>query len=291
MTRLLYILICFIAFQTQLAAQVSLNSYKYIIVPKQFDFLNSQDQYQTSSLTKFLFNKYGYTAFFDDDDLPQDLSENRCLGLKSDIKKIKGFLITKLQIDLIDCNGNIVISSDIGETKVKEYKKSYQIAIRDAFTAFQSLDYNYIVNEDITVSERSNTNASEVKQIEQLKKEVELLKAKNDKVQPISEVKERVVPNTVKNLKEGVKEVVNETVIPEIPSASKPEILYAQPIDNGFQIVDTQPKKVMILLNTGTPNIYIVKGKDAIVYNKEGSWVYALYNEGNLELSVINLKF
>ncbi|MFT4804935.1 MAG: hypothetical protein ACI9YE_002150, partial [Psychroserpens sp.] len=69
------------------------------------------------------------------------------------------------------------------------------------------------------------------------------------------------------------------------------EILYAQPIDNGFQIVDTQPKKVMVLLNTGTPNIYIVKGKDAIVYNKEGSWVYALYNEGNLELSVINLKF
>lgn len=291
MTRLLYILICFITFQTQLAAQVSLNSYKYIIVPKQFDFLNSQDQYQTSSLTKFLFNKYGYTAFFDDDDLPQDVSENRCLGLKSDIKKMKGFLITKLQIDLIDCNGNIVMSSDIGETKVKEYKKSYQIAIRDAFTTFQFLDYNYIANEDIIVSERNNTYASEVKQIEKLKKEVERLKAKNDKVQPISEVKEPVVSTTVKNLREEVKQVVNKTVIPEIPSASKPEILYAQPIDNGFQIVDTQPKKVMVLLNTGTPNIYIVKGKDAIVYNKEGSWVYALYTEGNLELSVINLKF
>ena len=62
-------------------------------------------------------------------------------------------------------------------------------------------------------------------------------------------------------------------------------------LENGFQIVDTQPKKVMILLNTGTPDVFIVKGKDAIVYKKNGSWIYALNSGNDLKLSDINLKF
>ena len=146
MTRLIYILICVVAFQTQLTAQTSINDYKYIIVPKQFKFLNSPDQYETSSLTKFLFDKYGYTAFFDDDDLPEDLSRNKCLALRSDIRKNKAFLATKIQIDLIDCKGNIVMSSIEGSTKIKEYKKAYQTTIREAFTTYQFLNYKFQAN-------------------------------------------------------------------------------------------------------------------------------------------------
>jgi hypothetical protein len=71
----------------------------------------------------------------------------------------------------------------------------------------------------------------------------------------------------------------------------KEDMLYAQPITNGFQIVDTQPKKVMILLDTGTPDVFIVKGEDSIVYKKEGFWVYAVNSGENLQLSVLNLKF
>ena len=53
-------------------AQKNINDYKYIIVPKTFDFLNSEDQYQLNSLTKFLFNKYDFEAYFVDDDFPED---------------------------------------------------------------------------------------------------------------------------------------------------------------------------------------------------------------------------
>jgi len=287
MTRFLYVLICFVAFQTQLTAQTSINDYKYIIVPKQFEFLNSQDQYETSSLTKFLFNKYGYTAFFDDDDLPEDLSKNRCLGLKADMKKIKGFLITKLQINLLDCNRNIVMSSLIGETKVKEYKKAYQIAIRDAFITYQFLNYKYVANEDIVSSGSSNENSSETKEIERLQKVVEVLKAK--------EKQDAIV---LENKTNGTNEVVNKSTAAanelfgvEVLESVEDNMLYAQPIKNGFQIVDTQPKKVMILLDTGIPDTFIVKGEDAVVYKKDGSWVYAVNSGDNLQLSVLNLKF
>jgi hypothetical protein len=38
------------------------NNYKFIIVPDKFDFLNQRDKYKTSSLTKFLLKKNGFTV-------------------------------------------------------------------------------------------------------------------------------------------------------------------------------------------------------------------------------------
>lgn len=290
MTRLLYILICFVGFQTELIAQTSINNYKYIIVPKQFEFLNVPDQYQTSSLTKFLFNKYGYSAFFDNE-LPMELGVNRCLGLIADIKKTKGFLITRLQIDLIDCKGKIVMSSQIGETKVKEYDKAYQIAIRDAFDTFRFLNYEYVASNDELAFGTAHVISLEAKELEELKKEVKALKVEKEQVKLISENQGVEINTVVKQSVKVAKDIVLVTVVPKIALSSKTDIFYAQPIDNGFQIVDTQPKKVMILLDTGTPNVFIVKGKDAIVYKKDGSWVYALNSGEDLKLSIINLKF
>ena len=52
------ILITWIVFGTSLLfGQQSINAYKYIIVPKNYDFLRLEDQYQLNSLTKFLFTK------------------------------------------------------------------------------------------------------------------------------------------------------------------------------------------------------------------------------------------
>jgi len=39
-----------------LFGQQTVNNYKYVVVANQFDFFEKADQYQTSSLTKFLFN-------------------------------------------------------------------------------------------------------------------------------------------------------------------------------------------------------------------------------------------
>lgn len=291
MTRLLYILIFFVGFQAQVSAQTSINDYKYIIVPKQFDFLKYQDQYETSSLTKFLFNKYGYTAFFEDEDLPEDLSKNRCLALRSDIKKNKGFLATKLQIDLKDCNGNIVMSSVEGSTKVKEYKKAFQIAIREAFVTYQFLDYKYVPKESVIASSNSKDISSEAKEIEKLKKEVEALKAKKEEVITISEEKKAEAKTIVKKPEVEVKQVVDDAMELDPKSSPKTEILYAQPKPNGFQVVDMTPKVVMFLLETTKADVFMVKDENAIVYKEDGFWYLSKYNGDKVTLIQLNLKF
>ena len=135
---------CVLLFLTaSVFSQKNINNYKYIIVPNKFDFVQKSDQYQTSSLTKFLFNKYGFKAFFADEKLPSDLAVNRCLALTAVVKRESSLLATKGVIELRDCYNKVIFTSITGKSKFKEYKKAYHEVIRKSFKSIQNLNYNY----------------------------------------------------------------------------------------------------------------------------------------------------
>lgn len=122
-------------------SQKSIHNYNYVIVSNQFDFVSSTDEHQTSSLTKFLFNKRGFKTFLNNERLPENLIKNNCLVLKADVKSKTSFMSTKLFIELKDCNNNIVFRSKEGKSKQKGYKKAYHEAIRKAFASVPFLQY------------------------------------------------------------------------------------------------------------------------------------------------------
>jgi hypothetical protein len=142
-------------------AQKTLNSYKYIVVQNQYEFQKSEDQYQLNSLTKFLFEKAGYTVFISNESYPDDLALNPCLALKAMLKNNSGMLTTKVVIDLVDCYNNSVYASEEGKSKIKDYQKAYHEAIRNAFISIESLGYKY----DGTVQNPMNSNASKVNEV------------------------------------------------------------------------------------------------------------------------------
>ena len=135
---------CFIIlFSSSLFAQKTINSYKYIIVPKQFEFQKSEDQYQINSLTKFLFEKENFTVFYSDDAYPPELAGNTCLALKAIVKDASSMLTTKANIVLLDCYNKVVYTSPVGKSKIKDYKKGYNDAIRKSFEGIKELGYTY----------------------------------------------------------------------------------------------------------------------------------------------------
>jgi len=143
MKKIVFTSALFLLFGITLVAQKSLNSYKYILVPKKYEFQKTEDAYQVNSLTKFLFNKAGFNVLFSDDPYPEDLVDNVCLGLKAIVKNNPSLLATKMKIDLVDCYNNVVFSTSEGRSKIKEYKKAYHDAIRKAFTDIEAIDYKY----------------------------------------------------------------------------------------------------------------------------------------------------
>jgi hypothetical protein len=91
--------------------------------------------------------------------------------------------------------------------------------------------------------------------------------------------------------------VVNEiseerTVTPT--SDDNPELFYfAQPIANGFQIVNSEPRVIMRLFNTSQKNVFIGI-KDAshgVVILKNDQWFFEYYEKSKLVSELIKLKF
>ena len=283
------LLICLLfAFSSTTFAQKSINNYKYIIVDSQFGFVKKVDQFQTSSLTKFLFNKYGFKAYLSTEDLNQEIQNNRCSALSASIKNGSGMLTTKLQIVLKDCNNNIVFTSIVGKSKEKEYKKTYHEAIRKAFMDPVIQGYSYFPLKTTT------TNVTKIKDVVNPIDVIENMH--NTKGNVKSPAKNKVSkPQIVKEKQSQFKKeapnltVVKKTINKEVESNKN--VLYAQPIDGGFQLIDTTPKVVFKLLKTSNPNMFIIQDKNGFLTKGSDGWKAEYYENGKRIQKVYQVKF
>lgn len=133
----------FVASQTLLTAQTNLDQYKYVSVPNRFDFMKSSDQFQISSLAKFLLTKNKFTVLENLEKYPADLAANQCLLLNLNVEQIKGFLKTKLEVQFLNCKNQVVFKSDIGMSREKDFKTAYHQALRAAFSSVSEANYKF----------------------------------------------------------------------------------------------------------------------------------------------------
>ncbi|MBV1924540.1 MAG: hypothetical protein KUG68_10990, partial [Flavobacteriaceae bacterium] len=163
-------------------AQKTLSDYSYIVIPEQYDFLSEKDKYQINSLTKFLFNKHGFHAYIADE-VPENLVT--CDGLKADVVRKNGIIYTKLQIVINDCHGKEVYRSAFGKSKIKEFSKVFNDALRKSFASIIALNVN---QKDI-----SNSNISNVSEVKNETISTEIVKENVIEGASIQKVKENNV--------------------------------------------------------------------------------------------------
>lgn len=225
-------------------AQKNINKYKFIIVDKQFDYVKQPDKYQTSSLTKFLFNKEGFQAFIEGENLPEEVMINRCLSLKATVIDDSKMLTTKSKIQLKDCFGNVVFTSLEGRSKQKDYKKAYQEAIRNAFESVKGLNYKY---------------------------------------KELSSKKGGIVQDESKPSKMIVKEKDNNEEKNPFGNKIAP-VLYANKRSDGFQLNNVKNKQVFTLLQTKLQDVFIIREKNGIFYKKNNRWLAEFYNSKGVKV-------
>lgn len=109
----------------------SLNNYQYVVVPEQFEFQKSPHQYDVNKLTQFLFNKYNFKALIKGEQFPEGVTI--CDALQASATS-RGLTRTRLTLSLSDCNGKVIFTSPEGESKIKDFKKAYNEAMRKVFT-------------------------------------------------------------------------------------------------------------------------------------------------------------
>ncbi len=300
--------------------QAQLNDYKYIIVPKRFDAFKQDNQHLTSTLVKHLFTQKGYLTVYDDQ-FPDDLNGNLCLGLNVRLDDNSSMFTTKATLVLVDCKGKELFMTQEGKSKKKQYKDAYNEAISRAFESFGSLDYGYNGKGDAkkeeepitvsfkndvkqlkegTVTEKPGLDNNPMEQQEatienQSYKNLEPVDSNYTKAAPKKEVTEQVATQEVQRYE------TNTPVASDIGKANKVEeggasgikTLYAQEIQNGFQLVDSTPKIVLKMYRTSVPNVFTAKGEkgNGVVYQKNEKWYYEFYKGEDLTVQELNIKF
>nr|WP_321410872.1 hypothetical protein [uncultured Allomuricauda sp.] len=276
--KVLYILLFAMGLNTAVNAQ--LNNYKYIIVPKKFDAFKSVNEYQTSTLVKYYFEQNGFNAVYDDA-LPADLAGNRCLGVLANLEDGSNMFSTKVSISLKDCNNVEVFRSVEEISKIKEYDKAYKDAIQKTFVSFAGMDYHYEPREQQQKESAPVTLnfKNDVKSVQEDPKE-HILEQKSTTEE---QVYKSVEPKPSSIVRAGEKQ---SSELPE-------EVLYAQPTDTGYQLVDSSPKVVLKLQETSMENVFMTNfdGNNAVVFQKDGKWWLEYSKNGEKIQKALNIKF
>ena len=260
---LAFIFLCFVS----TFAQKSLNDYKYVIVPVKYDFQKSENRYRINSLTEFLFKKEGFTVIMSDDNYPIDLSTNHCLGLTAKLIDKSNMLTTKLYYDLVDCNNNIIFSTNLAKTKEKDFERAFNIVIRKTFEDIIAQNYAY-EPKDVTLEIAAVTAVPT-----------------NSKVVTTPT---KVETKTHKNSDTNTKAVVVAT--PIAVKKIDTNVLYAQEITNGYQLVDSSPKVVYIALKSSIKDVYLIKDANGVIYKNNGVWIAEYYEGDVLIQKELNIK-
>jgi hypothetical protein len=208
-----------------------------VIVPVKYDFFKENDKYRLNTLTKLLFQKYGFKSYLSSEALPNEIENSRCDILYATVTDDSNIMVTKLKILVKDCRGKIIFETEFGKSRNKEFAAAYNEALREAGKSFDTLNYKY-----------TGKNNSSI---------------------------------TTESIKTIVAETDSET------------FYFAQPIANGFQVVDNEPKVIMKLYTTSQKNVFIgLKGNtNGVVISKNGKWFFEYYDGDKLISESLNLKF
>jgi hypothetical protein len=270
-------------------AQEALSSYKYIIVPTRFGNFKQENQYQTSTLVKYHLVNRGFNAVYAND-LPLELSTNRCLAATAILIDESNMFTTKVYVSFQDCNSVEVYRTETASSKIKEFRAAFKDAIEKTFQSLDSYAYQYKPAADeppIVVNFGDDVKTLEPETVAKAEVEEEVAGVPSIPETPVPPANEIVVEGSPATVVQG--EVAEKVV----PSASDDSLWYAQEIPNGFQLVDSSPKVRLRIYKTQKEGVFLARGEasEGIVYEDRGSWYFDHYLNGRLVHQVLNIKF
>jgi hypothetical protein len=272
-------------------AQANLNEYKYVIIPKRFDAFGKSNMHQTSTVLKHLFTQKGFQAIYEDE-LPDDLANNPCLGLTADILDESNMFTTKTGINLADCKGQLVFSTPQGISKEKEFKRAYANALGKAMGIFDGMAYAYkekeVPQEPMTIKFQNDVKKIEDRapQLKQAKNLDSLVTQKATPEEQLYKDRKPVASSVQKAPEEQLKKL-------DIKKPNPDDIWYAQAVGTGFQLVDSTPQIRMNLAKSSVDGVYFAKAgnKNGIAFKKDGVWYFEHYEGDTLVQEELKLKF
>jgi hypothetical protein len=270
-----------------------LNAYRYVVVPKQFEAFKEPNQYHTSTLIKYLLTEAGFTAYYEGE-VPET-SGDLCDGLRLRLLDESSMFRTRTILIFEDCRDKEVYRTPEGSSREKDLREGYGEAIETAFRSIANLGYHYepgtdtagpvVLDFDGDVRQPQDdghagksTDGPLADPVLVQEASPEQQKYKNQSPQPSDIQKAPPLKNAV----------VSEKV-----ASQSSEPWFAQPIANGYQLVDRTPAIRLRLYSSSRPDVFIAENDEVngVVYEQDEHWYFEFYQEGKKVVMELDIRF
>ena len=213
-----------------------------------------------------MLEKQNFTVLLEDEVLPMDAIKNNCLILKTNAVDSSSMFKTSLIFEFKNCQGKVVYTTQEGQSREKKYLVAYNEAVRQAFGSLSNFTHKYEAKE----------TESEVEEVI---------------VAPLPKVTEAPMIEEVDE-EEIDEEIEIEVPVEEVDKNTPNNILTAEAFGViNYNLKNSQGHTVYTILYSGKEDLYIVKGKDAVIYKINNNWVIATNDNGTLQMKSIDIKF
>lgn len=291
MKKLFFTLLIFFGINSIFAQNI--NSYKYVLIPETYEFTGKKDEYQLNSLTKFLFEKEGFNTLITTSKRPLELQQDPCLGLTTNVENNSGIFVTKLNIILINCSGDVVFRSEEGRSREKDFKKAYQEALRDAFESIKELNYHYTGSSGDHEMVATEKEMPEKPQIPVTKAAEEDTLLEDEAPTPVKIEKE---PKAIVDAEEANQPSQTEKGMPAKRLFEYNGQHYTlKSTDQGFGLyIEKSPEPIALLLKSESGDSFIynsLSNQGLAYFDKQGNLVVEYLNrESNEKNTIVYLK-
>jgi hypothetical protein len=180
------------------------------------------------------------------------------------VKEESSMFTIKNSIEIKDCFGKVLYTSQVGKSKEKGYKVGYQEAIRNAYESMTDFKYSY--NPDLVNVKKEASSGNVISE----KGSVPV------KTNPIV-----VLNSDDKTALNKDKKVVYKSI----------DFLYSKSKRDGFDLVNTKSEVVFFILKTNVKDVFIIKDKNGIMYKVGGNYVAEFYENNQLIVKEYQIKF
>jgi hypothetical protein len=98
---------------------------KVIIISNKYEFQKEKNTYNINNMLKAILVSNNYQVFFDDEELPKEIAQNKCNALTGVLIDNSNMFLTKLKFQIRDCQNKLLFETAEVKTREKDIQNAY----------------------------------------------------------------------------------------------------------------------------------------------------------------------
>ncbi|CAM4373575.1 hypothetical protein [Flavobacterium terrigena] len=101
-----------------------------ILISSKYDFQNEKNSYNINNMLKAILTSNNYQVYFDDEILPMEIAQNRCNALTGILVDNSNLLLTKIKLQIKDCQNNLLFESAEVKSREKDIQTGFMECVK-----------------------------------------------------------------------------------------------------------------------------------------------------------------